>query len=352
MSFRKYGGTNKLEKNNNITAHSIVADNFTIRNAFLSVFTIDGDLKINGNGFISKSIIANISLQTATLDVSLNATIDGNLYLDKKHTTFFNGNNYMIGLNKSVPAATLDISSNQIKALNIKSSKDENRNIIARNMWNHGIAVDVAGNTLAAIQFYSGTNNIDLSNNANAKISYENVGNVLVINSDGGTKITSNLIIADNDSVSNTHTAYDETVLIYDKSHANNTFFIESYGETAVKTGSAVTIQAIDNYSNTYMNIVAPNKLGLNIGGGVYPKDTTRSMAIIDVYNPVTGSFNDDVATPAQIIISGDTFTKFNTTTGFNNFDVWFVEQMTLGIMFCWLTSFYKDDNNNKNNNQ
>jgi serine acetyltransferase len=321
MSFRKFGGTNKLEKNNNITAHSIVADNFTIRNAFLSVFTVDGDLKINGNGFISKSIIANVSLQTATLDVSLNATIDGNLYLDKQGTTFLNGLSGMIGLNKSVPTATLDISSNQIKSLNIKSSKDENRNIIARNMWNHGIAVDVAGNTLAAIQFYSGTNNIDLSNNSNAKISYENVGNILVINSDGGTKITSNLIIADSDSVSNEHTLYDETVLIYDKQHANSTYFIESYGQTAVKTGSAVTIQAIDNYSNTYMNIVAPNRQGLNIGGGVYPKDTTRSMGIIDVYNPVTGSLNDDVATPAQIIISGNTFTKFNATTGFNTFN-------------------------------
>jgi len=321
MSFRKFGGTNKLEKNNNITAHSIVADNFTIRNAFLSVFTIDGDLKINGNGFISKSIIANVSLQTASLDVSLNATIDGNLYLDKQKTTFFNGNNYMIGLNKSNPSATLDIVSSQIGALNIKSSINENRNIIARNMWNHGIAVDVAGNTLAAIQFYSGTNNIDLSNNSNAKISYENVGNVLVINSDGGTKITSNLIIADSDSVSNTHTAYDETVLIYDKPHANPTFFIESYGQTTVKTGSAVTIQAIDSSSNTYMNIVTPNRLGLNIGGGAYPSDITRSMGIIDVYNPVTGSLNDDVATPAQIIISGNTFTKFNATTGFNTFN-------------------------------
>jgi hypothetical protein len=69
------------------------------------------------------------------------------------------------------------------------------------------------------------------------------------------------------------------------------------------------------------MNIVTPNRLGLNIGGGAYPTDITRSMGIIDVYNPVTGSLNDDVATPAQIIISGNTFTKFNATTGFNTFN-------------------------------
>jgi hypothetical protein len=66
MSFRKYGGTNKLEKNNNITVHSIVADTFTIRDAFLSIFTIDGNLKINGNSNITKILTVHDQINVNT----------------------------------------------------------------------------------------------------------------------------------------------------------------------------------------------------------------------------------------------------------------------------------------------
>ena len=68
------------------------------------------------------------------------------------------------------------------------------------------------------------------------------------------------------------------------------------------------------------MNIVAPNKLGLQLGGGSFPKDPTRSMGVIDIYNPVLDVTSDINATPAMMIISGNTFTKFNSTTGFNTF--------------------------------
>ena len=117
MSFRKYGGTNKLEKNNNITVHSIVADTFTIRDAFLSVFTIEGDLQIGGNGIISNNLTVNQQLNAATLDISSNATIEGNLYLDKAKDVFFRGTGKMIGLNKTTPTATFDISSNKVLIL-------------------------------------------------------------------------------------------------------------------------------------------------------------------------------------------------------------------------------------------
>ena len=92
MSFRKYGGTNKLEKNNNITVHSIVADTFTIRDAFLSIFTIEGDLTIGGNSNISNNLTVNKQINATTLDISTNAIIEGNLYLDKEKDVFLRGN--------------------------------------------------------------------------------------------------------------------------------------------------------------------------------------------------------------------------------------------------------------------
>ena len=321
MSFRKYGGTNKLEKNNNITVHSIVADTFTIRDAFLSVFTIEGDLQIGGNGIISNNLTVNQQLNAATLDISSNATIEGNLYLDKAKDVFFRGTGKMIGLNKTTPTATFDISSNKVQAFNLKTSAANNRNIIARNLTNNGIAVIATGTTESGIQFYSAnTGTIDVSNAQGAIIKYSNTDSVLSLDSTGDVKVLSKMIITDNTTNSNTHTAFGETVLIYDKDNgtAQPVFFSEAYGNDNVKTGSALTVKSINNASNTFVNIVNPNQFGLQLGGGSYPKDPTRSMGVIDVYN--SAPLLDTDSTPAIMIVSGNTLTKFNSTTGFNTF--------------------------------
>ena len=319
MSFRKYGGTNKLEKNNNLTVHSIVADTFTIRNAFLSVFTIDGDLKINGNAVISDILTVKQQINVSTLDVSSNAIIEGYLYLDKFQEIFLKGNDNMIGINTETPNATLDISSNKVQAFNLKTSTVNNRNIIARNASNNGIAVVTKGTTESGIQFYSAsTGTIDVSNAQGAIIKYSNANGILTIDASGTINVTSKMILSDNTSTGTTHTAFGETLLLYDKNTGSNPIFLnESYGNASVKTGSALTIKSINNASNTFMNIVTPdNNLGVQIGGGSFPKDPTRSMGVIDVYH--TGVDVD--ATPAMMIVSGNTFTKYNSTTGFNTF--------------------------------
>ena len=320
MSFRKYGGTNKLEKNNNITVHSIVADTFTIRDAFLSIFTIEGDLNIGGNGIIEGNLTVNQQINAASLDISGNAIIQGRLYLDELKDVFLKGSNHMVGINTSIPAATLDISSNMVQAFAVKTSAANNRNIIARNATNNGIAVTATGTTESGIQFYSAADGaIDVSNVQGAMIKYSNTDDVLSIQSTtGDVKITSKMIITDNTTSGNAHTPFGETVLIYDKNNGADqpVFFNEVYRSNSIKTGNAVTIQSIDNSSNTFMNIVTPSQLGLQLGGGSYPKDPTRSMGVIDVYHP---SLETD-ATPAMMIVSGNSVTKYNSTTGFNTF--------------------------------
>jgi hypothetical protein len=319
MSFRKYGGTNKLEKNNNLTVHSIVADTFTIRDAFLSVFTIDGNLKINGNAVISDILTVKEQINVKTLDVSSNATIEGYLYLDKLQDVFLKGNDKMIGINTDTASATLDISSNKVQAFGVKTSNVNNRNIIARNASNNGVAVVATGTTESGIQFYSAaTGTIDVSNAQGAIIKYSNTNGILTIDASGSINVKSKMIISDNTSTGTTHTAFGETLLLHDKNTGSNPiFFNESYGNASVKTGTALTIKSIDNASNTFMNIVSPdNNLGIQIGGGSFPKDPTRSMGIIDVYHEGT----DTTTTPAMMIISGNTFTKYNSTTGFNTF--------------------------------
>jgi len=228
----------------------------------------------------------------------------------------------MIGINKFTPTATVDISSNIVEAFNVKTSAINNRNIIARNLYNNGIAISTTGTTESAIQFYGAgaCAEVDVSNTQCAMIKYSNAGNMLSLGAKGDVKVTSKMIITDNSNNGDTHTDFDETVLIYDKDKGENQsiFFEEIYGNTSIKTGNALTIQTVNNASAAFMHIVTPEKLGLQIGGGSYPKDPSRSMGIIDIYNP--SPVIDNEATPAMMIVSGNSITKFNATTGFNTF--------------------------------
>jgi hypothetical protein len=314
MSWKKHGGLSSLEQQNNLTVHSITTDFITIRNAFLSVFTIKGDLTVLGEGFFEKSITIKENLNVKTLDVSQNATIEGKLFMNGGGT-FLYGSGTNFGINTETPQATLDISSSNPLVFSAKTSNPDARSVIAKNSRNYGLVVSVKDASSTEIQFYNGTDMDISSDYPDAKILFDNSDNLLLIDSTGDTKITSNLIIADNRNVGNARTSYNETLLVYDNIGSVAPFFPDAYIQDC-SAGNAVTLVSIDESSKTFMNIATPNKLGLQIGGGSYPNDTTRSMGIIDVFNPTI----DPTATPAIMIISGNTPTKYNATTGFNTF--------------------------------
>jgi len=106
---------------------------------------------------------------------------------------------------------------------------------------------------------------------------------------------------------------YNATMTLYDNS--NSTFLYDVYNDSKVKTGNALTIVAVDPCSNTFLRIVAPkNKMGAAIGGGIYPSDSTRSMAMIGL-NDICGNY-----IPSQTIISGKDPVKYFSTIGINTF--------------------------------
>jgi hypothetical protein len=328
MSWRKYGGTNKLDKFNNVTVNSIVADTFTIRDAFLSVFKVQGDLTILGDGLISQSMTVQDTTYTRNLDVSENAIIEQNLYLNREQNVFLKGSNGMIGLNIStMPTAAFDISTNKVNALNVKTSNVNNRNILARNLYNNGIALNATGTVSSSIQFYNTANgNVDASNNPQATIKYVNASDQIIIDTGGDLKMTTNVIVTNRELSDDTHLHLnDETMIIYDTSNATVPYFgFDAYENTNAKLGNALTLVAVDNQSLTQMNITTPNKLGFQLGGGSYPNDTNRSMGYIDVYNPISSDPNsfglDTNAPPAQMIITGNSIVRYHTVTGFNTF--------------------------------
>jgi hypothetical protein len=103
-----------------------------------------------------------------------------------------------------------------------------------------------------------------------------------------------------------------ETAVIYDIS--NGKYLANIYNNQNENTGNALTLVATDTSSITFLNISTPNKKGINIGGGVYPNDVTRSIGTIGY----TDSADNYV--PVQNIVSGASKVKLRSTTGFNTF--------------------------------
>jgi len=311
MSWRKYGGINKLDQRNNITVNSIVADRFTVREAFLTTFNITGDFNIFGNAIITQKIRIGDAVETNNLDVSGNTVINGKIYMTKfANPAYLKGGSaaYTLGLNTSDPVSTFDISSNQMSALNVKTSNNINRNILARNVNDRGIALYVNDNTESStVQFY-GSNLTTNLNSPDAQITYNSNGEMLVIDTGGDIKLTSTATITNRTLPTNSPHILNETLIIYDT--ANGTYRYDAYNDSLIKTGNALTLLAQDNIANTVLNIVAPNKQGLHLVGGTYPKDATRSMAVIDVSN----------STPSQIIVTGNSKVKYHSTIGFNTY--------------------------------
>ena len=253
--------------------------------------------------------------------------------------------------------------------LSVRNSNNKIRNIIAQNVHKSGVVVDTIGN-IASMGFYKGNvdisasiptlsitadtsnsiltmsskdNNITSSNNTNITSTYNaNINaNIITLSSANNTVITSNndlslgvnantrlntnntLTITSgnitkiNSFVSISKRAVNEpllngTITIYDNSA--NTYLVDYYQKNSVKSGNAITVVSSDNSSNSFINIVTPNKTGFSIGGGAYPADISRSMGTI-------GLTSTDVSyQPAQVIVANNTVDKHKITVGINTY--------------------------------
>ena len=305
MSWRKYGGTNRLDQQSNITVNSIVADKFTVKQSFLSEFQIQGDFNIYGNAVISRRLDLFGKATMEDLDVSGNVRMSGKVYLSKlaQSAYLIGGSNSTIGINTN-PVSTLDISGNQQQTLNVRTSTAINRNILARNSTDSGIALYTSGISESSIQFYS-SSSITSATTPDASISFKDGNLVFNQKNTGDIKFASSSVISNRPE--NAH-ILNETFAIYDT--LNGPYRYDAYRDILVNTGSALTLVAQDGNSNTQMNIITPNKQGMRLTGGVYSKDKSRGMAVIDVSN----------STPSQIIVSGNSIIKYKSTIGINTY--------------------------------
>ena len=330
-NWKQYGGTKNLSKDNNITTHTLVCDNITLKSAYVGTFTIDGDLVVTNNGTFGKNvdISGNLTAESIQINTGLifsDLLVNGNLEVEKNTTlkqeahiynklylgansdSYFYGNatQEAIGINTTAPEATLDIVGNTTQVLNVYTNQPTNRNIIARNSNNHGIAVQTS-DISSSIQFYNDT--IITAAIPDGQIQYLS-GGYMGIDASTNVQINSQLTVS-NLSGQTAHIE-NETATIYDISAGKYLYNI--YGNDTENTGNALTLVATDASSITFLNMITPLKTGLKIGGGAYPNDQTRSAGTLGFTN------TNDTYVPIQNLVEGTNQVIKRATTGFNTY--------------------------------
>jgi hypothetical protein len=344
-SWKNYGGIHKLNNFNNMSVYSFAADVFTLRQSVYGLFDICGELHVSGNANIDTNIRGNnlvvlndtstnrlfvkdISIHYDNVDISggnllvqggnvfllQNMDVSGHIYLRKE---LYLGNSFQsylygtdtvgnIGINTRTPIAALDISSQYPFAFNVGSkTQPQVYSVPLRNNGNKGFMLS-ANSTATKIGFYNDTAIASTTTIPDAHIQYS-TGGIMTLDSSQNINLFSNVTLSNRDASSH---VMGETVVIYDTSAG--TYLYPVYQNSSENTGNALSLIANDSSSNTFMNIVTPNRIGLSIGGGVYPNDSTRALGTI--------GWKDNSAnyTPSINIVSGNSHVKQKTTVGIN----------------------------------
>ena len=352
LSWKSYGGINNFEKSNNVSVNNLSADYFTLKNAYLGYFSIQGQLSVTqdthlnsnvtiggnsiiefnnhiyGNVLINKNIMIDKNLGVGgDVDISGNSLMRGNLHLMQnfeleknlkvngnliqldKNNSLYNINLYALnktlGFNNQNPIYTLDLNADQEKGFSIKSKKWSNTNIIAQNSQAHGINVSVNDN-YSGINFFNDTSitdNTDLR--GDCSITYKNGGELEIGN-------CRNILLHSNVSIgkkTGPHTLLNESVVIYDIS--SGPFLPNIFEDSCFNSGSAITLVADNQKSNTSLNIITPSGSGISIVGGSYINDISFSSGSIGVFN------NNNEFVTSQTFIANNNLSN-RTTIGIN----------------------------------
>lgn len=297
MSWKKVGGLNKLEKMNNITVNSIVTDTFTVRkqaNKFnVGGLDVDGDMNIKGNLNVTKIIDA------SGLDIANNISLLDSLIFDASNQIYYkahkDGNGNYLALNKQQGQATLDICGNSLYTLNVETTLQNQRNILARTSDNNGIMflVDPSQSSIFLYNSTSTTDSIYDATTPDVNISYTNHDNKLTMKNYEHTQIESTMALSNRNEPIH---IFDENTIIYDIS--TNTYY-EKYASN--KYGNALTLVSQDNEAITRLNMTTPNKTGSVLFGGASLEDASKGTFIADVIS----SENISQKPPAFIIKDG-----------------------------------------------
>jgi len=309
---KELGGDFSITGKLNIKEDANAESNVTIQKNLV----VSGD--ISGTNFFAKNDIVsgNNILVNRDLNVSgnINANTDiriyGNLHafkniiLNEQNNAFIyaspTGN---VGINTTDAKSILDISGSSKNTLNVYTSQPTNFNVLARNVNNRGISLS-SNNTTSTIGFYNDTSINEIF--ADATIKYST--GIIQIDASNSTRIHSQLSISKNTLLS---PIYNETVIVQDIPRSSP-YLYDTYNKTGITTGTAMSLVSSDNSSNTFLNIISPNKTGISIGGGsdwVYKSRSTGTIGLLNA----SGDYH-----PSLNIVSGISNIQYKSTIGIN----------------------------------
>ena len=283
--------------------HDIFSDTLSTNEIYVNNVTAEGNILVKGDRITAYN----------SVDIFGNVTVYDHIVFGNTNAYMYSRANQNIGINTDTPTSTLDIYGNNSRSLNVYSSNPTNFNIIARNNENKGIAV-FANTTISSIGFYNNARigESDISGNVptpDAKIQYTSSG-VLSFDVSKNTNIYSRMSITPGATNPVDH-LLDETLVTYGAS-STKSYLWDSLEIPSMKTSSTSTFVSYDNSTNTFINVVTPNKKGIAIGGGNYVNDSTRSFGTVGLLHS-NGEYY-----PAMNIVSGNSNIKQKFTVGIN----------------------------------
>jgi photosystem II stability/assembly factor-like uncharacterized protein/cytoskeletal protein CcmA (bactofilin family) len=330
-SWKKYGGKDKFENMNNLTVNTLVCENFVMRNQYFGdwKFTgsldvsvdaiIRGNLYVYQNADISGNVIIRGKLTVLGTDVSGNVSVSDdivikrNIYLgpDSAVKSIISGTNNMFGFNRQNTDlhATLDISGNMERTIDIHAYVPNNKNVIARNIGDQGITVNVEP-ARAYIDFYVDNSMNLTTENRNARILYE-PGGYLTMDASSAFRVLPTAIFSR--KLSDVALGK-ESVTIYDSSENTAPYLYYYYNDLSYNSGDAVNIVSADYSSNTFLTLRNRGGAGMAVGGGYLPGNMIMgSLALTDTSNVKHSAMN---------IISGNFNKQIRTAIGVNKHNV------------------------------
>ena len=357
-SWRQYGGTRKQNQFHNLTIGTLVADKVLLRESYAGKFIIPGSIYVGADVYATGNVYSYQNTYSSYDNyIGKNQYLSKYLYFDRQEQildgdftkAYMAGSseNNAIGVNIKVPVTAFDINginNTQTDILSVASSAPQIRNVLGKNINNRGLSL-TANNATSTLGFYVDTS-LNYANNPDAQLRYSSGGNMFyvstnnniisnnntVLTASGSTFITSNTLMSISAAQSLTVNTpktnllstvaisnrgqpaniYNESTIIYDIS--NGLYLFDAYENSGAKAGSAITMVATDNSSNTYMRLVTPNNAGLSIAAGTYPNDQSRALSAFGITD-TTGKYRVN-----QTIVSGNLSARHYTTTGFNTY--------------------------------
>ena len=295
--WKKYGGTNKLELTNNLTVNSIVTDSLSLKKFYLGDWDICGGLRVKDNAIIFKDtdlcgnlIVGKDTALMGEFSVSKDTNLYGNLvvlndayfsqslYFDPLGNTLLNAIDGGFGFNKYNPLATIDISSDRIQTVYMKTSTIENRNIYAQNVDSQGVVVGVdSGNTYINM-FVDQSMNSSGTGTYDGQLRYAAGGHFYI---DVSNVMNVRPRVAFGKDLTKPMNTDLDRVVIYD-TEAKDPYLKDVYMNNDFITGTPFALISTNSDSNVFMRMTTETGNGFMVGGGPFEGGLMGVLALTD----------------------------------------------------------------------